>query len=148
MPIYVYQVISEDGAEGETFEFEQSMKEDALTKHPATGQPVQRVYLPPISPPNTLPEGQKVWSTLKMWKKRALPNMKGISWPGGIIRWLGGKVPVLSNQSDPPPLLPDSRCERPYFLYHSPSPDCSQIPFMECSEINRARCAPIFFEVE
>ena len=47
MPIYVYQVISEDGAEGETFEFEQSMKEDALTKHPATGQPVQRVYLPP-----------------------------------------------------------------------------------------------------
>ncbi len=47
MPIYVYQVINEDDTEGESFELEQSMQEAALTKHPVTGQPVQRVYQPP-----------------------------------------------------------------------------------------------------
>ncbi len=47
MPIYVYQEIKKDGSEGETFELKQSMKEDALKKHPITGEPVKRVYLPP-----------------------------------------------------------------------------------------------------
>lgn len=47
MAIYVYEVIREDGTEGEIFEFEQSMQEPALTRHPVTGDPVRRVYLPP-----------------------------------------------------------------------------------------------------
>lgn len=47
MPIYVYQVINPDGSEGECFEIEQSMKDDALTRHPQTGEPVRRVYQAP-----------------------------------------------------------------------------------------------------
>lgn len=47
MPIYIYQVVREDGKEGDTFELEQSMKEAPLTSHPETGEPVKRVYLPP-----------------------------------------------------------------------------------------------------
>ena len=47
MPIYVYQVISDDEGEGEVFEIEQSMKDKPLLKHPATGQSVRRVYQPP-----------------------------------------------------------------------------------------------------
>lgn len=47
MPIYVYQVILEDGAEGPTFEIEQPMTDDALTIHPITGHKVKRVYQPP-----------------------------------------------------------------------------------------------------
>lgn len=47
MPIYVYELINDDGSAGERFEIHQSMKEDALKKHPETGQPVRRVFLPP-----------------------------------------------------------------------------------------------------
>ena len=39
MPTYVYEIIST----GETFEVIQRMTEDALTKHPETGEPVRRV---------------------------------------------------------------------------------------------------------
>ncbi len=47
MPIYIYQVSTDDGSEGEIFEFEQSMTAESLTKHPVTGQPIKRIYLPP-----------------------------------------------------------------------------------------------------
>lgn len=47
MPIYVYEVVRPDGAPGERFELQQSMKEEALTLHPETGKPVRRVLLPP-----------------------------------------------------------------------------------------------------
>jgi len=43
MPTYVYQVITEDGSEGEIFEVFQKMSDSALTSHPETGQPVRRV---------------------------------------------------------------------------------------------------------
>ena len=39
MPTYVYEIIDT----GETFEVVQKMADDALTKHPETGQPVRRV---------------------------------------------------------------------------------------------------------
>lgn len=47
MPIYVYEVIEPDGRAGARFEITQSMKEEALTLHPETGEPVRRVLLPP-----------------------------------------------------------------------------------------------------
>lgn len=47
MPIYVYREILEDGSDGELFEVEQSMKEDAWTVHPISGRRVKRVFLPP-----------------------------------------------------------------------------------------------------
>jgi hypothetical protein len=47
MPTYVYQVINEDGSEGETFEVIQKMTDPPLEKHPETGKPVRRVLQPP-----------------------------------------------------------------------------------------------------
>lgn len=46
MPIYTYQVIHEDGSEGETFDVVRSMSEPPLERHPETGERVQRVYQP------------------------------------------------------------------------------------------------------
>ncbi len=44
MPRYTYQVMNEDDSEGEVFDVDQEMDEPALTHHPETGVPVQRVY--------------------------------------------------------------------------------------------------------
>ena len=50
MPTYVYAVILEDGSNGEHFEVVQPMSDDALTKHPETGEPVRRVPVAPNLP--------------------------------------------------------------------------------------------------
>ena len=50
MPTYVYQEILPDGAEGETFEIEQSMSDAPLVRHPRTGNPVRKVFLAPNLP--------------------------------------------------------------------------------------------------
>lgn len=48
MPTYVYEVLDKSGAPtGETFEYVQSMKEGALTKHPTDGRAVRRAILAP-----------------------------------------------------------------------------------------------------
>jgi hypothetical protein len=49
MPMYVYQVIEEDGSEGEVFEVLQSMSEPALTHHPENGKPVKKLLSAPNS---------------------------------------------------------------------------------------------------
>lgn len=49
MPTYIYEILTKQGeGTGKTFEFVQSMKEDALTKHPETGEPVRRVPQAPM----------------------------------------------------------------------------------------------------
>lgn len=50
MPIYVYEVIQDDGSEGETFECFQSMSDPPLTRQPETGRPVRRVITAPNTP--------------------------------------------------------------------------------------------------
>ncbi|MCK4873164.1 MAG: zinc ribbon domain-containing protein [Phycisphaerales bacterium] len=50
MPMYVYQVVTDDGSEGEVFEIFQSMSDAPLTKHPRTGQPVKRMITAPNLP--------------------------------------------------------------------------------------------------
>ena len=47
MPTYVYQVITDDGSEGEIFEVLQKMSDPPLTEHPETGRPVRRIPAPP-----------------------------------------------------------------------------------------------------
>lgn len=47
MPIYVYQVVRDDGSDGEIFEVEQSMSDSPLERHPRTGEAVRRIYQPP-----------------------------------------------------------------------------------------------------
>lgn len=47
MPTYNYQVIHEDGSEGEIFEWVQKMSDPPLTEHPETGERVIRVFHAP-----------------------------------------------------------------------------------------------------
>ena len=46
MPVYVYEIIRDDGQPGERFELRQSIHDKALEKHPETGEPVKRVIQP------------------------------------------------------------------------------------------------------
>lgn len=44
MPTYVYETIPQfEGEPVKRFEMRQSMKDDALTQHPDSGQPIRRV---------------------------------------------------------------------------------------------------------
>ena len=47
MPVYVYEVILEDGEPGQVFEVVQKMTDEPLTTHPTTGQPVRRIIQAP-----------------------------------------------------------------------------------------------------
>ncbi len=47
MPVYLYEVINDDGTAGERFEVVQRMADATLTQHPETGQPVKRVITAP-----------------------------------------------------------------------------------------------------
>jgi predicted nucleic acid-binding Zn ribbon protein len=48
MPTYVYEILDKKGQPtGRTFEHMQSIKADALTKHPETGEPVRRAIVMP-----------------------------------------------------------------------------------------------------
>ena len=47
MPTYVYQVIEDNGSDGEIIEVVQKMSDPPLQTHPETGQPVRRLIQPP-----------------------------------------------------------------------------------------------------
>jgi predicted nucleic acid-binding Zn ribbon protein len=48
MPTYLYELLDKKGQPtGKTFELVQSMKEDALAKHPETGEPCRRAIVAP-----------------------------------------------------------------------------------------------------
>src|SRR5215471_6646668 len=47
MPLYLYELITDDDSPGEQFEVFQSMSEPPLTSHPQTGRPVRRVLCAP-----------------------------------------------------------------------------------------------------
>ncbi|MFA7692006.1 MAG: FmdB family transcriptional regulator [Candidatus Hydrogenedentes bacterium] len=47
MPVYTYQIINEDGSDGECFEVIHGMNDPPLTVHPETGRPVKRVFTAP-----------------------------------------------------------------------------------------------------
>src|SRR5438105_1941241 len=50
MPLYLYQVVTADGSEGEIFEVLQGMSEPPLTVHPETGAKVIRIFGTPNAP--------------------------------------------------------------------------------------------------
>ncbi len=50
MPLYLYEVVLEDGSGGEQFEVFQKMEDPPLSHHPETGQPVRRVFAAPNAP--------------------------------------------------------------------------------------------------
>ena len=47
MPIYVYEIVNDDGSDGEQFEIFQNMADATLTKHPDSGLPIRRVFQAP-----------------------------------------------------------------------------------------------------
>jgi len=47
MPVYTYQIVRDDGTEGEIFEYAHGMKDEPLTAHPETGERVVRVFRAP-----------------------------------------------------------------------------------------------------
>ena len=47
MPTYVYQVIEDDGSDGEIFEVFQKMSDPTLQTHPESGKPVRRLIQAP-----------------------------------------------------------------------------------------------------
>lgn len=47
MPLYTYQVIGDDGSEGEIFEYAHKMSDPPLEEHPETGEKVVRVFQAP-----------------------------------------------------------------------------------------------------
>jgi hypothetical protein len=50
MPLYLYEVINNDGTGGEVFEVLQPMSEAPLTAHPESGAAVRRVFGVPSAP--------------------------------------------------------------------------------------------------
>lgn len=50
MPMYLYEIVLEDGSGGEQFEVFQKMADAPLTAHPETGEPVRRVLSEPNAP--------------------------------------------------------------------------------------------------
>jgi hypothetical protein len=56
MPTYVYELLDKNSQPtGDTFEYVQSMKDDALTKHPVTGKPCRRAIVAPAIASNASP---------------------------------------------------------------------------------------------
>ena len=47
MPVYTYQIINEDGSDGETFDVIRKMSDPPLEVHPDTGEKVKRIYASP-----------------------------------------------------------------------------------------------------
>lgn len=69
MPTYVYEILDKKGeGTGKTFEIVQSIKEEALKKHPETGQPVRRIPQAPMIAGN--------WSGLKGKGKLSNQNLE------------------------------------------------------------------------
>lgn len=50
MPVYTYQIIQDDGSEGDTFELVRAMTDPPLTHHPETGERVKRIFAAPHVP--------------------------------------------------------------------------------------------------
>lgn len=50
MPLYVYAILDEAGAEIDTFEILQAMSDEPLTHHPETGRRVRRLIGVPNAP--------------------------------------------------------------------------------------------------
>ena len=50
MPIYVYEVVTDDGSPGKRYEIMQAMTAESLTIHPETGEKIQRVPTAPNLP--------------------------------------------------------------------------------------------------
>ncbi len=70
MPIYVYELVTDDPGKQRQFEFFQGMNDKPLTKHPDTGEPIRRVISAPSVPGKHSP-----MSTEKMLSDKNLDRL-------------------------------------------------------------------------
>ncbi len=70
MPIYVYELVTDDEGEREQYEFFQKMSDPSLTEHPETGKPIHRVVAVPNVPGKHSPQ-----STEKMLSDKNLDRL-------------------------------------------------------------------------
>lgn len=99
MPTYVYEILDRKGeGTGKTFEVVQSIKEDALKKHPETGEPVRRVPQAPMIAGN--------WSDLKGKGKLSNKNLERLGFTkyerkgSGYMERVAGKEGPKSISAD------------------------------------------------
>ena len=96
MATYVYQVINEDGSDGEIFEVDHPMSDPPLEKHPETGQPVKRIYLPPnLGTKHTKGQTEKTLSKDNL-ERHGFTQYKKVS--QGQYEKTAGKGPDLLSQ--------------------------------------------------
>ncbi len=92
MPIYVYEVIGEEGTVRDRFEVVQKMTDQPLTHHPDTGQPVRRVFLPTWIAGATSPmRTERRWPTTRNWSEWGSPST---SRPGRATKRSWAAVPI------------------------------------------------------
>ena len=98
MPIYVYETLPEDGSQGERFEINQSMREEALTHHPQTGVPVRRVLLPPNLASKHTPGKTRDRLDNKSVEKAGFTKYEKDKLTGKYHRVAGNKGPEVINR--------------------------------------------------
>ncbi|MEZ6123191.1 MAG: FmdB family transcriptional regulator [Planctomycetaceae bacterium] len=100
MPVYVYEVIHEDGSPGEQFEVVQGIREPALTQHPETGEPVQRIIQPTFVG-GTWSEDSMSRSSRDEKKLERLGFTKYVKAGDGVYEKRTGKGPDLITRDKP-----------------------------------------------
>jgi hypothetical protein len=98
MPTYVYGIVNADGSTGETFEVEQGIRDAPLTRHPVTGEPVERLMCAPFVAGNWSPlKGKRLLSDGNLEKKGFTKYVKNSS---GQYEKKAGKGPDLLARPD------------------------------------------------
>jgi predicted nucleic acid-binding Zn ribbon protein len=100
VPIYVYEVVNEEGDGGETFEWVQRVSDPPLTKHPETGEPVRRVIQPPFIG-GTWSEHAMHKSTKDDKKLDRLGFTKYVKSGDGVYEKRAGKGPQVISRDQP-----------------------------------------------
>jgi len=68
MPIYLYEIVHDDGTSDETFEMLQGMNDPPLERHPDTGQTIRRILAAPRVP--------RKWSDAQVKANMSDKNLK------------------------------------------------------------------------
>ena len=98
MPIYVYEEINPDGTGGARFELQQSMREEALTRHPEKGVPVRRVFQPPHLASKYTPAATRSKLDNKNIEKAGFTKYEKDKLTGRYHRVAGNKGPETINR--------------------------------------------------
>lgn len=91
MPVYVYRIIQPDNSPERTFEIRQLMSDPPLTKHPETGEPVERVITAPNISSDKLGNASIAGSGMTKYVKTS---------DGTYERQAGGGGPKILNPHD------------------------------------------------